>query len=548
MTSKTNHLVFRSEDTLGSNDAEDDKEYLLNCFIDVGDYNQLLDFSNKRCLVLGRTGIGKTALITKLQEEHGDKVIVIKPESLAMQHITNSTIIRYMNDLGIELNTFYKLLWRHALCVEIFQHHFKAVDRAEGEDILSKLRYRFKKQNTHNYRALNYLEEWKDSFWEVSDSHVVEMVSKTEKALQGTVGAAYQGMGGEVKGNTTITDEEKTEVKKRAQSVVNDLQMKEVSDLLEMLNEVIEDRLQRYYIVIDKLDEGWVDDSLRYKLIKSLIETVRDINRVENIKPIVLLRVDLLGHVFDLTKDIGFQEEKYRSLYLDVHWTREQLIDMIDSRIDYLLKSRYQSNKKIRHTDILPDEVCGQPTIDYIIQRSLMRPRDLIEFFNICIREAVNNKTISPEQIVEAEREYSRRRLESIKYEWKADYPGLSFWLKILKKRPASFSVGDIQMADVRDLCLEYAVDSTIDGQSLILDKLYIAANKVVNNQMTIDKFRDQLIFALYNTSVVGLELESGDKSIWSFEMKSIALIDDINDNTVICIHPCFWSALKTVV
>src|SRR5665213_2747397 len=91
-------IIFQKRDNIGVNDAEDDTKFLIKCFVDNGDFGLMSDYSNPKCLLLGRTGIGKTALISKLKTDKGDRVIIINPEALAMQHITNSTIIRYMHE------------------------------------------------------------------------------------------------------------------------------------------------------------------------------------------------------------------------------------------------------------------------------------------------------------------------------------------------------------------------------------------------------------------------------------------------------------------
>lgn len=326
-------LAFKKQDSIGVNDAADDKDYLLNCFVDLGDLEILEKFNDPKCILLGRTGAGKTALVTKLQADKADQVIVVDPEALAMQHISNSTIINYLVELGIDLNTFFKLLWRHEICVEIFTQHIKATSEMDHSNFIDRVRYEFKKKNVKHLKALEYLEEWKNTFWKTSDSHVTEMISKKETEISGAVGASLEGLNAKIKGANKLSEQEKTKIKQLGQSIVNDVQMKEVSGLLDMLDDFVEFHQKKYYIVLDKLDEKWVGNDIRYKLIKSLIETVRDLNRLNNIKPIIVLRHDLLGRVFNLTQDSGFQEEKYGPLYLDVKWSRTQLIELVNLRI-----------------------------------------------------------------------------------------------------------------------------------------------------------------------------------------------------------------------
>lgn len=547
MPSKPNSLIFKKQDIFGMNDAEDDKELLLRCFIDTGDYETIQDHNNRKCLILGRTGIGKTALLTKLVSDNEEKrkVIVVDPEALAMHHISNSTIIRYMNELGIDLNTFFKLLWRHAICVEVFDHHFKMTTEEEAENFLARLRARFKKTNARHLRALDYFENHRDTFWKKTDSYVSELVSKKESALDTGVKTGLSGVNAGISIKDRISEEQKEVVRQRAQSIVDETQMKEVTDLLRMLNELIDDQQKKYYIVIDKLDEGWVDDTLRYRLIKALIETVRDMNRLDNLKPLVVLRADLLGHVFEVTKDTGFQEEKYTSLYMHVRWSRNQLIAMIDERINEVLKSRYKKSA-IYHNDILPEIVEGQPAIDYILNRTLMRPRDIIEYFNVIIPLAVESQKVSSDMVVEAGRIYSRDRLESVYYEWFTDYPNLKKWTKLLRGQSVSFSASVLDDEKLRSACLDYGV-KYYDEQSPTGDRLHKLSVDVTDGKLDVEDFRSKLVHIFYTAGLIGIKLDNFEEPVWSYDFQRKINPEDIEDDTFIVIHPCFQSALNTV-
>src|SRR5664280_895025 len=110
-------LVFRKQDRIGAMDAEEDAAFLSDCFVDTGDLELLEDCQRPERIVLGRTGSGKTALLLRLLEQ--PYAIEIRPENLALSYITNSTILQFFEQLGVNLDPFYKLIWRHAFCVEL---------------------------------------------------------------------------------------------------------------------------------------------------------------------------------------------------------------------------------------------------------------------------------------------------------------------------------------------------------------------------------------------------------------------------------------------
>ena len=69
-----NEFVFKRSLNLGSGAAENDGEFLKECFVETPEYKTLLDYSDHRMILLGRTGSGKTALL-KYIEPHVDVYI-----------------------------------------------------------------------------------------------------------------------------------------------------------------------------------------------------------------------------------------------------------------------------------------------------------------------------------------------------------------------------------------------------------------------------------------------------------------------------------------
>lgn len=85
---------FRKSDQIGAAAAEDD-EFLSTCFVDTGDIALLQDISDRRQIILGRTGSGKSALLKKLAETTHEYVIKVLPENLALTYVSNSTVLNF---------------------------------------------------------------------------------------------------------------------------------------------------------------------------------------------------------------------------------------------------------------------------------------------------------------------------------------------------------------------------------------------------------------------------------------------------------------------
>ena len=284
---------FRSHDHIGAADAESDQAFLRDCFINTGEIDLLLDCNDHRRIILGRTGSGKTALLTQVAERTNG-IINIKPESLALAYISNSTILQFVNELGVNLDTFFRLLWRHVFTVEIIKAHFRLDSAAAKEGLMDWLRSQFSDKRRQHEKALAYLEKWGSKFWEQTDYRIEELTTKLENDLKASISSVLPATKITIGGAQALSQEERGTVVERAKYVVNQVQIQELTYVLELLDSILDDPQKRYYIVIDRLDENWVEEGLRYLLIRALIETVRDFRRVRQAKILIAIRHDLL--------------------------------------------------------------------------------------------------------------------------------------------------------------------------------------------------------------------------------------------------------------
>jgi hypothetical protein len=521
-------------------DAEQDGNFLYDCFVDTGEIDILRNPSDPRRIVLGRTGAGKTALLMEFQNEEHSRVISIKPESLALNYISNSNILNFVLDLGVSLDVFFRLLWRHVFVVEILKAHFKIQDERDSLSLIERIRSMF--QDNRHDRALQYLRTWGKTFWEDTDYRIKEVTTKVESDLTASLGTTIPPAKITVGGAQKVSEEEKREIIPRAQEVINKVQIRELSDIIDLLRDVLAQKQAVYYILIDRLDENWVSDKLRYLLIRALIETVRDFRKASQVKIIIALRYDLIDRVFRETRDAGFQEEKYESLYLNLLWNKKHLTDILDRRIYHLVKQSY-TTQVVTHSDVLPASISKQATIEYLVQRTLMRPRDIIEFFNFCIVQASDNPKISSQMIRQAEGEYSRTRLRSVADEWYADYPNLFTFTELLKNRPAQFSLNQITLDDCADFCLNLLIGATAKP-----DPLFDIAERFVETAVYALQFKQRVFQIFYRTGLVGLKLATYESTAWTFDGRRNIAVSEITDETKVSIHPCFYRIFGTQI
>lgn len=409
---------------------------------------------------------------------------------------------------------------------------------ADKNTFLEKLRDLFRDKK--HVQAIDYLKKWGESFWEETEYRIRELTTKLETDLQAAVKSNVPIASFAVGAAEKLSEEQKQDVVQRAQHVVNNVQIRQLSDVLDLVNDVLNDRQKRYFVIIDRLDEDWIEESLRLRLIRALIETAKDFGRVHQVKIILGLRMDLLDRVFRLTRDAGFQEEKYESLYLPLEWNKAQLIEVLEKRINYLIERRY-TKQRISYSDILPKKVGDKPPLDYILERTMMPPRDVILFFNCCIQKATDKPTITAQMIREAEGDYSHNRLRSLADEWAGDYPSILDFISRLRARRKRFSILEVTDGEIGECCLQ----SEISGR-LPRDPLSVAAREVVNEETSVAEFRRIVFQVFYRVGLVGLKLQTFETFLFMTSKRRIVAKSEINDGTRVEIHPAFWRVLGT--
>ncbi|MEO1034528.1 MAG: P-loop NTPase fold protein [Pseudomonadota bacterium] len=539
-------FAFEASDRIGAAGAEDDADFLESCFVDTGNLELLLDAKDNRHIILGRTGSGKSALIKKLEEERGEHCITISPQSLALSYVSNSTVLKYFSGLGVNLDPFFKLLWRHVVTVEILSHHF---DRATGgtkskQGLMDWVRGFLNSDSRDDKRvreSLKYLEEWGTQFWNETEYRVIEITEKVESDLtteaKGRFGIDLAGASAGSKAQDSLSAEQRGELKRHGQQIISRAQVQDLNNVLLALDKVLDDPQQPYFVVIDALDEDWVEERLKYKLIMALIQTARDFNSVENAKVILALRRDVIERVFRLARDSGFQEEKYESMYLKVTWSDSDLLEILETRLSELAR-RKRVFDGVSLSKVLPRSFRSMPVRDYIVSRA-PRPRDIISFFNCCIDSAVGKPKLRTAELRIAEGEYSRKRLRALGDEWSADYPHALSFAQILRERPSSFKISSIDEKDFEEKCLELAAEHPDSRDDLVKISIRVVDEILKPREAIID-----VVQILYRIGLVGLKVHATERESWSDELGRSVSRGDIDEETSVVVHPAYHRAL----
>lgn len=514
-------ITFKRNMNIGTISAEDDSEFLAECFLETPEYEELLEFPNKKMILLGRTGSGKTALISKIKEEV-NVYIEIKPDTFALQYILNVPFIKRLKDENVNLDIFYKFLWLHELISQIIKHYFAYKNRKFVDELTQKVSDLGRIQ-----QLKKYLYEYDGIFFdEGSTEKITKEIEKEATAIAGTEFTQLKGK---------FTDNLKQEIQSKTSQYIHKKQIKQLKNIISLFKEYFINNRQKHIVVaIDNLDMNWIDDESKYQLIDALLNAIREFIDVPNIKILMALRADLLAKTCEVTKR---QNEKDESLTLRINWTPRMIEELLDKRINYLFCNKYKKNTKLSFKDLFNFKINNQECTEYIIERTMLRPRDAIDFINKCISEADSCSLITIDNVLEAEKNYRSFRLIALDHEWASIYGDVNIYIQVIYYFGNTF--------EYRKL-LETENYSTIE--TILYEQMRKRNDSLLNNFFNTnvqDKYRQErnikeLLNIMFTMGLIGIRRNVNDTLNFSTPLRPNLTEMDFTENLSFEIHPLF--------
>ena len=509
-------IIFKRSMNIGTISAESDKEFLEKCFLETPEYEEIRDFNNKKMILLGRTGSGKTALLNKIKDDV-DYYIEIRPDTFALQYITNVPIVGKLIEENINLDIFFKFLWLHEIISQIIKQYF-SYNRKNFIESLSEKISDFGRIN----QLKKYLNEYEGIFFDESSTE--KITKDIEREIVGVVGNDILNVQGKLASNL------KQEIEVKASQYINNKQIKQLKNIITLFKEYFSSNKQKEIVVyIDNLDDNWINNDAKYRLIDALLNAIRLFVDIPNLKILIAMRADLLAKTCELTKR---QNEKDESFTLRLNWTPKMLKELLDKRIKYLFQYKYKKYSSITFEDIFNFKINGLKAGDYIISRTMMRPRDVINFVNLCIQQADNENNITSKNVLDAERIFKRERYDALKHEWNNIYDNIEAYFRVIAFLGNKFSYRDLIQDD------KYSEIETIAYDS------YYMADKLSKNtnydNVTKEKMVKTLLNILFTIGFIGVLDEETDSIDFSTPYRSTLSELDFADNIQFVIHPLF--------
>ncbi len=362
IVSRNNETLLQALD-LGASSAENEITSLVEYYVEIDAYNRALRKEVR--LVTGRKGSGKTAIFYRLRDtvraNKANVVLDLKPEGYQLLKFKNAVV--NLMSLGTVEHTI-TAFWEYLLWLEIC---YKLIEKDKE---IHKRDHRL----FEPYQRL--LAAYKTDAYS-SEGDFAERLRVLLRDIRGEIDTRFADQT-----NIELSRPQITELVYRHDfSRLKTL----IEDYLEFKGEV--------WLLFDNIDKGWPSQGVTSEdlvIVRALLEATRKIERELQKKSldahtVIFLRNDVYEILVDSTADRG------KETRVNVDWTDPDLLrEMIRRRLVRAFPEAKEADFKDIWRKICDPIIDGEESSQYLIDRSLMRPRSLIELLGHCRGYAVN--------------------------------------------------------------------------------------------------------------------------------------------------------------
>lgn len=222
-----------------------------------------------------------------------------------------------------------------------------------------------------------------------------------------------------------------------------------IEELLPDLITLCEDK--KVVVLVDELDRGWDGSEDARAFVAGLFAAATSMN---TLTPDFHVLISLRRELYDNIPAIHEDAQKFRDLLRYVEWDEDGLRNLIERRITsgiglHNLLFVGGAWEKL----FVPQMSNGESTFKYMIDRTLYRPREIIQFCTQCIEKAPAGSAIIDERTIRsAELVYSRDRTQDIAQEYRFEYPGLEEILETFRGTSPTWARVDLELHCLRIL------------------------------------------------------------------------------------------------
>jgi hypothetical protein len=254
------------------------------------------------------------------------------------------------------------------------------------------------------------------------------------------------------------------------------------------------------------------------------------------------MRDDLLDIVLDQSSATGFQRDKFEDYHRRLAWKQFELRNFIESRVRKIFKMKYTGDD-VSLDDLFEDSRTGFDHFSYICDRTMMRPRDILAYFNMIFDRCGGKSKISLKDIRSLELDYSKSRRQALVDEWREYLPFVDEIVGFLghKKLSATFRLGAVAKEAIDHVATQLYAENQHSDYVVVR---YAKAHFEDNSEASQQAFLFRIIESLYRIGAIGLRTQENSRPQFSFISKPSISIEELGENTWCIVHPMLWQNL----
>ena len=474
---------------LGEQTAENDRCLLLNNYIETSEYRAILETKDST-VVVGRRGTGKSAMFLKLidmwtKDKHS-KIITISPEDSHTLYFRGIFTEFEKDETKYQhVRAITKILLKYGVLLEIlsgFLSFYKSRNDVQNNTDIGK-----------------YVTTWGES----KSGFLIKIAKKYHEIDKG-------------KGDLA--------------TIIGNLRDDLLIDELEyFLVELVDKYNPNFYLLIDRLDEGYENDYIGAAVISGIISVIAEMNKkYERVRAVVFLRDNVLRLIQKFDPDYTRNIE---GEVISIHWDSQKLLTLVAKRLNSALNLKLENSQKIWDRCTADTgtgrELKGEDGFKKCLQFTLYRPRDLLSLLNkaFFFANCDNRNTIIIDDVETTAKEISSSRLEDLKKEYSKIVPAISVLV-------SSFDSTQAEMSYSEALQL---IDNNIVDQ---VDSFDAKTQQDINLLQS-----DGLLRSLYSVGFIGIKDNFTKSFVFCHDGRQPER--EFFNNDKVLIHPCYWISLN---
>jgi hypothetical protein len=410
-------LIDLTKLSFGAPAAERDiAQGLAEYFVESDAFGRLV--ARQKTIVIGNRGTGKSALFKVLADrarKTGVIVLELSPENYSYEMLCNA--LKAEKEGSWAKHGAFASAWKYLIYVLVMKQvseHGAKLKRGAAEKIYTYLR---------------------DNHSGVTDSPIAVLISYL-KRMEGIKIAGY-------------------EAALKTRELAKLYRLEEIEPLLPHLAELTARR--KVLVLVDELDKGWDTTEDAKAFVSGLFHACVSINEKD---PNLTVYVSLRQELYDSIPALYDDAQKYRDIIETIRWDETTLLAVVANRIRYSLPELQDKSDAEAWASVFAETLQYRKnrSFNYMIDRTLYRPREIIQFCTDSVEEARSQKTVPIDYgvISRAELLYSDARQKDIAGEYRFQYPGLQSIFELFRGRTYL-----MERNELSELCLTVSIGET---------------------------------------------------------------------------------------